>query len=484
MENCPIRSEIPTPGTVFHGRYQVEHCLRSGGMGAVCEIIDRNTARRRALKTMLPHCVSDPGLRARFKHEATITAQVDSEHLVEIFDAGIDEETGMPFIVMELLKGEDLGELLAHCKRLPPADVVLLLHQASHALDRTHALSIVHRDLKPENLYLTRRADGSPRLKILDFGVAKLLTESTRWATTAVLGSPLYMAPEQAVGEAGIGPAADIYALGHIAFTLLVGEAFWEETARCVASPVVLLAKVALGSAQTATQRASALGVSLPSGIDAWFAKATARVPRERFETASELVEALSEVLAVLLPSGAGRGLATSDAIARGAPPPLGPAHGTCAAVSKDLSSPAPKRAAVPIVIALAALAAATIVGMLAGTRLLSRSPAAVSVEVSAEVPALASSTPRMEPRPASPTESLSSSPAVVLKVSSSEPAGSTGAGPPNAPLRPRGRSTVGASASAPPPPERSGAGEPSVPGKEPEPSTSRSRVQDPSNVY
>src|SRR6185436_6317211 len=130
------------------------------------------------------------------------------------------------FLVMELLKGHDLGGLLEKQGSLGPADVVTLFYQAAHALDRTHAVGVVHRDLKFENLFVTYRDDGSPRLKVLDFGVAKVVAQTSA-KTTRSLGTPLYMAPEQIKAAKGIGPRADVYALGHIAYTLLTGEAYW-----------------------------------------------------------------------------------------------------------------------------------------------------------------------------------------------------------------------------------------------------------------
>src|SRR5260221_10872929 len=96
---------VLSPGSVFHGRYEIVRCINAGGMGAVYEVIHLETRRRRALKTMLPSIVADPDLRARFRREATVTADVESEHIVEVFDAGVDADTDMPFLVMELLKG-------------------------------------------------------------------------------------------------------------------------------------------------------------------------------------------------------------------------------------------------------------------------------------------------------------------------------------------------------------------------------------------
>jgi serine/threonine-protein kinase len=159
-------------GAIFAGRYRVIRCIAAGGMGAVYEVLHLETERRRALKVMLPHVLQSEDLRQRFKQEAKVAAHIDSEYIVEVFDAGLDEATGMPFLVMELLRGEELGKRLKRLGRFAPADVVSYLHQTALALDRTHRANIVHRDLKPENLFLTDREDGPPRVKVLDFGVA------------------------------------------------------------------------------------------------------------------------------------------------------------------------------------------------------------------------------------------------------------------------------------------------------------------------
>jgi serine/threonine protein kinase len=300
MDTAVLPHAMLVPGSVFHSRYEVVRCLRSGGMGAIYEVIHLETKRRRALKTMLPELVSDPDLRARFQLEATVAAEVESEHVVEVFDAGVDEASGTPFLVMELLKGEDLAALSAKRGPLPPAEVVELLRQASSALDRMHAVGVVHRDLKPENLFVTQRDNGTPLLKVLDFGIAKLVEHSTRARTTRSVGTPLYMPPEQLRGEGELGPAADLYALSHIAFALLVGEAYWERELKRTGSIFPLLVKVMQGGAMTASARAAECGVTLPTTFDAWFARGTALEPGGRFDTASELVESLAHAL--LLP--------------------------------------------------------------------------------------------------------------------------------------------------------------------------------------
>jgi tRNA A-37 threonylcarbamoyl transferase component Bud32 len=294
-------------GQIFHGRYDVARIIRAGGMGTVYEVVDRRTRRRRALKVMHPSLAEDRDLRARFELEARVTADVESRHLVETFDAGVDADTGSPFLVMELLRGEDLGTRLKRDGRLPAAQAVQVLGDVARALELTHAAGIVHRDLKPDNLFLARREDGTVCLKILDFGVAKLVAQSSQsFRTTRSIGTPVYMSPEQVRGDASIGPQADLYALGHVAYALLVGEAYWETEARAHASVFPLLMNVAKGATEPATVRAGRRGIVLPAPFDEWFSRATAPEVNDRFATASDLVEALAEALGVEPPAVAG----------------------------------------------------------------------------------------------------------------------------------------------------------------------------------
>ncbi|WP_437874880.1 protein kinase domain-containing protein [Sorangium sp. So ce513] len=287
-------------GTVFARRYRVVRLIASGAMGAVHEVVHIETERRRALKVMHAHLFQSKEMRERFQREARIAAHIESDHIVDVFDAGVDEATGMPFLVMELLRGEELGQRLQRVGRLPPDEAVMYLHQAALALDRTHAANIVHRDLKPANLFLSLREDGSVLVKILDFGVAKLVAEgATAAGATRSLGTPLYMAPEQfQVGKRLTG-AADIHALGLMAFTLLVGRPYWDPEAD-EAGDVIAFAMLAIrGPQEPPVQRARAMGVALPPGFDAWFARATAVDPAARFRRATEAVQALGEVFGI-----------------------------------------------------------------------------------------------------------------------------------------------------------------------------------------
>jgi len=289
-------------GQIFANRYQVVRCIGSGGMGAVYEVIHLETERRRALKVMHAHFVDSPDFRERFKREARVAAQIDSDYIVDVFDAGVDEATKMPFLAMELLRGEELARMLKRVGRLSGADVVSCLLQTSLALDRTHKASIVHRDLKPENIFLCERDDGPPQIKVLDFGIAKFASSAAGQATNSV-GTPLYMAPEQYLPGAEITPAADIYALGLLAYTLLVGTDYWHEELERDEN-VFAFALIAMkGAVEAPSVRALRVAhMPLAPAFDAWFAKATALSPTARFATASEAVRELAIALRVNLP--------------------------------------------------------------------------------------------------------------------------------------------------------------------------------------
>lgn len=300
----PVDAFSLNEGAVFHDQYQIVRRIDSGAMGTVYEVTDRRTKRRRALKVMLARFVDNADVTERFRREATITADVHSEHVVETFDAGVDKTTGLPFLVMELLRGEDLGKIVARGP-LPAAEIVVLLMQAASALDKMHAAGVIHRDLKPENLFVSRRDDGAPRLKILDFGIAKVIEKAATSATsTRNMGTPVYMSPEQVTGLGTVSVPADLYALGQLAYTMLVGQPYWLEDALAFETVYPLLLRIMEGAVESASARALRnKNVTLPAGFDAWFAKATAKEPEDRFKTAADSILALSEALTVPRPA-------------------------------------------------------------------------------------------------------------------------------------------------------------------------------------
>ncbi|WP_437927500.1 serine/threonine-protein kinase [Sorangium sp. So ce291] len=300
-------------GTVFARRYRVVRLIATGSMGAVYEVVHLGTERRRALKVMHAHLFAQADMRDRFLREARIAANVQSDHIVDVFDADVDEATGMPFLVMELLRGESLGDRVERLGGLPPGEAMTYLHQTALALDQTHAASIVHRDLKPENLFITQRQDGTPCVKILDFGIAKLVVEGSNAAgATRTLGTPLYMAPEQFRSRSRLTGAADVYALGMMAYTLLVGSPYWSPEASGAEDVIAFALIASRGPEEPPVQRARAQGTALPPGFDAWFARATAMDPAARFQTATEAVRALGAVLGV----GASVGVPGASALA------------------------------------------------------------------------------------------------------------------------------------------------------------------------
>ncbi|MCW5807264.1 MAG: serine/threonine protein kinase, partial [Deltaproteobacteria bacterium] len=248
------------PGALVGARYRIVRLLGRGGMGEVYEVVDAQLDRARALKLMYAHATDRGEGRARFDLEARIAGRVDSPFLVEVLDTGIDPDSDRLFIVMELLAGEDLGQRLARLGRRPADEVVAHLGQLALALARMHAHGIVHRDLKPTNLFLQER-DGEPaRVKVLDLGIAKVLAAGGD--TTTVAGTPEYMAPEQLRGR-GIGAGTDVHALGLIAYTLLVGCAYWSEAR--TQDPIAFGLLAVQGAREPAGVRGRGAGVELPA---------------------------------------------------------------------------------------------------------------------------------------------------------------------------------------------------------------------------
>jgi serine/threonine protein kinase len=270
------------------GKYQPVRLLGKGGMGTVYEVEHQHTGQRLALKLLTPQ----PGASVeRFKREARAASRIQSDHIVRVTDADIAPELGgAPFLVMELLEGDSL-EAMTGSVGASPADVVEWLRQVARGLGKAHESGIVHRDLKPENLFLTRREDGSPLVKILDFGIAKMSTEGAALThSDQFLGTPMYMAPEQADGQYGspVTPQADLYALGLIAFKLLTGHVYWKS-----GTLAQILAQILAQPMRPPSERGSSFGTA----FDAWFARACDREPTRRFTSAREQVEALATTL-------------------------------------------------------------------------------------------------------------------------------------------------------------------------------------------
>ncbi len=369
-----------SPGSLFAGDFRVVKPLREGGMGAVYLVEQVSTGASRALKLMHPELVSDDTMRKRFETEAKVGALIQSDHVVQVLAAGVDLPTGVPWIAMELLEGEDLGRRLAKGP-LGPAEAAAILEPVCHALGAAHAVGIVHRDLKPDNVFLAQaRSVGTPWVvKLLDFGIAKVTAEHLA-GNTDMIGTPYWMAPEQtAIGEA-IVPATDVWALGLLAFRMLTGKHFWK-AAEMRAGSEVLLREMLLDAIHSASERAAVYGCGerIPPGFDDWFARCVARDSAARIPDAKAAWTDLRPILTAAPPppdpsttrlEDRGLDLAPTRPFAAGSragitrpdpgppPPPSTGAHGVVAAAE------APRRSALLPV--LAALSIAAVLGVAA----------------------------------------------------------------------------------------------------------------------
>ncbi|MCC7538447.1 MAG: serine/threonine protein kinase, partial [Deltaproteobacteria bacterium] len=290
------------PGTVMGGDYTILGPLAQGGMGSVYVAEQISTGRRRALKLMHPELARDVRSVERFAQEARVGARIGSEHVVEVVGAGIDPAHGLPWLAMEMLEGGDLASVVSSRGALPVAEVLEILEQACDAIAKAHAQGVVHRDLKPENLFIAvSHRRGVPfTVKVLDFGIAKLLSECQSAATaTSTIGSPLWMAPEQADRKGKLGPPTDVWALGLITFYMLTGRMYWHAANDAEIGITALLKEVLLDEIVPASQRARDIGcaVTLPAGFDAWFARCVTRTAAERFANGAELMSAARAVL-------------------------------------------------------------------------------------------------------------------------------------------------------------------------------------------
>ncbi|HKY40479.1 MAG TPA: protein kinase [Polyangiaceae bacterium] len=215
-------------GDVLAGKYRVEKVLGFGGMGVVVSAFRGDLEQRVAVKFLSQQAAERPDAAERFRREARAAAKIRSEHVARVLDVGT-LETGLPYMVMEYLEGHDIAEELRQHERLPIVEAVEYILQAIEALAEAHAAGVVHRDLKPSNLFLARRADGSRRVKVLDFGISKALggssvEELSLTKTAALIGSPLYMAPEQMRSAKDVDIRADIWSLGAMLYEMLTGR--------------------------------------------------------------------------------------------------------------------------------------------------------------------------------------------------------------------------------------------------------------------
>ena len=273
--------------------------LGHGGMGAVW-VADHLALRTQVVvKFIASGLKTNKEAQERFSREAAAASQVKSPHVVQTFDHGITDE-GIPYIVMELLDGRDLGEYLDHGGRMAPELVVEVVGQLARALDRAHEKGIIHRDIKPGNIYLCDAGrSGEVFVKLLDFGIAKGVDVlnadgvDSGTKTGSMIGSPFYMSPEQILGAKNIDHRSDLWSVGVVAFEMLTGKKpFDAET----------MGGLAIKIHSEPLPAPSEVLAELDPAVDAWFARACARDVTQRFGSAKELAEELARALGGQMP--------------------------------------------------------------------------------------------------------------------------------------------------------------------------------------
>jgi tRNA A-37 threonylcarbamoyl transferase component Bud32 len=220
--------QLPQPGDVLAGKYRIERLLGQGGMGAVFAAHHEILSERVALKFLLSDIAANQEAVGRFLNEARAAAKIKSQHVCRIMDAEVTSD-GLPFMVLEYLEGQDLAQVLESRGPLPFHEAVDYVLQALEPVHQAHNLGIVHRDLKPANLFLCQQPDGGTLVKVLDFGISKAqnplgeAANGSLTSTKAMLGSPLYMSPEQLRSSKRVTAVSDVWSLGVILYELLTG---------------------------------------------------------------------------------------------------------------------------------------------------------------------------------------------------------------------------------------------------------------------
>ncbi len=277
-----------TEGEILAGKYRVEKVLGVGGMGVVVAARHIDLDEKVAIKFLLPAMLGDGAAVARFQREAKAAVRIKSEHVARVFDVGRLQD-GAPYMVMEFLEGSDLAALLTRHGAMPFAQAVDFILQACVAVADAHALGIIHRDLKPANLFCVRRSDGQLSIKVLDFGISKL-TEAdgsgmSFTQTNAMMGSPLYMSPEQFRSSKNVDARTDIWALGAILFELVTGQ-----TPFSAGSVPELAVRIATERAPSATR----VNPQVPPALATIIARCLEREQEQRPRNIADLAVALA----------------------------------------------------------------------------------------------------------------------------------------------------------------------------------------------
>jgi serine/threonine protein kinase len=276
-------------GDILADKYRVERVLGLGGMGVVVAAMHLELDERVAIKFLLEEALDNTEAVERFAREARAAVRIKSEHVARVTDVG-KLDSGVPYMVMEYLEGHDLDDELQKRTLLPVEEASDYLLQACEAIAEAHALGIVHRDLKPANLFLSKRADGSPIIKVLDFGISKATRRGSRdelslTTTSAVMGSPFYMSPEQLRSSRETDTRSDIWALGMILHELVSGR---------VAFQAQTLPELCVRITSVEIEPITARGSPVPEGLERIIRTCLAKDASDRYPSIAELAAALA----------------------------------------------------------------------------------------------------------------------------------------------------------------------------------------------
>jgi serine/threonine-protein kinase len=273
-------------GEIVAGKYRVDRVLGSGGMGIVVAATQLELDRPVAIKFLVAEAAKAPEIVARFAREARAVAKIQGEHVARVLDVGV-LENGLPYMVMEYLDGADLAQHIALEGRLPLPEMAKYMLEACEALAEAHAAGIVHRDLKPANLFLARRPDRTTIVKLLDFGISKSPVGATAGITStqAIMGSPVYMSPEQLVSAKHVDARSDIWSLGVVLYEALAGTPpFNAESMPQIVTRILHTPAPPLSDARP----------DLPPSVGAIVERCLAKDPAARFGDVAELASALA----------------------------------------------------------------------------------------------------------------------------------------------------------------------------------------------
>jgi serine/threonine-protein kinase len=296
-------------GKIVDGRYRVLEVIGRGGMGVVYRVEHLRMGKIAAMKVLHHDLAHDPDVVARFEREAAAVSKLHHPHTVQVFDFG--NAAGALYLIMELVRGQDLARIIERDGAMPWARAAPLLAQVSGALQEAHELGIVHRDLKPENVLITRTTGGRDYAKVLDFGLAKLDQRGAPKRETerqAIVGTPYFMAPEQIRGD-DVDARTDIYSFGSMMFELLTGQHLYTGS-----TAVGVLTKHLTADPDAPSMRVPKMGI--PPAVDHLCRKALAREPDDRWQSATELAEAIEEVYAETVTEATGPKLTASRRLA------------------------------------------------------------------------------------------------------------------------------------------------------------------------